>query len=70
MPEKIETLGDALPAEIKRCQALLPHYDAIGPVGAFGKAMIQADIDAAIKAMAEGDVVAMLRAYNALKDCE
>lgn len=64
-----ETLGTALPKEIERCQGLLAHYKAIGPVGAFGHAMISADIAAAHKAMMEGDAVAMLRAYNALKGC-
>lgn len=62
-----ETLGDALPKEIERCQKLLEQYAFIGPAGAFGHAMISRDIAAAHKAMMEGDVVAMLRAYEALK---
>jgi hypothetical protein len=65
-----ETLGTALPKEIRRCQNLLLEYAALGPVGAFGYAMISRDIIAAHKAMAEGDVVAMLRAYEALKGCK
>ena len=64
------TLGDALPREIKRCQELLVAYAEIGPAGAFGAAMIRADIAAAHKAMMEGDVVAMIRAYEALKGCQ
>ena len=64
------TLGDALPREIERCQELLVAYAEIGPAGAFGAAMIRADIAAAHKAMMEGDVVAMLRAYEALKGCQ
>jgi len=64
-----ETLGEALPREIKRCQELLIDYAAIGPAGAFGAAMIRQDIDAGLKALAEGDVVAALRAYEALKGC-
>ena len=63
------TLGDALPREIQRCQELLVAYAEIGPAGAFGAAMIRAGIDAAHKAMMEGDCVAMIRAYEALKGC-
>ncbi len=65
-----ESLGTALPKEIERCQELLTQYAAIGPAGIFGATMIRADIAAAHKAMMEGDVVGMLRAYEALKGCE
>lgn len=61
------TLADALPKEIERCQRLLEDYAAIGPVGNFGAMMIRRDIASAHKAMIEGDVVAMIRAYEALK---
>ena len=64
------TLGDALPREIERCQELLVAYAEIGPAGAFGAAMIRADIAAAHKAMMEGDCAAMIRAYEALKGCQ
>lgn len=69
-PTTGSTLGDALPKEIQRCQELLGIYKSLGHAGAFGHAMISADIAEAHKAMMEGDVVAMLRAYNKLKDCE
>lgn len=62
----METLGDALPKEIARVQEILGHYIAIGPGGAFGAAFIRADLAAATQAMIEGDVVAMLRAYETL----
>lgn len=64
------TLGDALPREIERCQDLLVAYAEIGPAGAFGAAMIWSDIAAAHRAMMEGDCVAMIRAYEALKGCK
>jgi hypothetical protein len=63
------TLGESLPLEIQRCQDLLVQYKAIGPVGAFGHAMISAEIAEAHKAMMEGDLVGMLRAYEKLKRC-
>lgn len=66
----LKTLGDALPQEIERCRKLLKHYAAIGPAGNFGASMIQADISAAEKAIMEGDTVAMIMAYKALKECE
>jgi len=65
-----QTLADALPQEIQRCQKLLQVYKSIGPVGQFGYVMIQADINEAHKAMMEGDVVAMIRCYQKLKDAE
>lgn len=64
-----ETLGDALPKEMARVRDhVLPHYIEIGPVGAFGAAMIRRDLDAAAKALAEGDVAAMIAAYQSLKE--
>lgn len=64
-----ETLGDALPKEMARVRDhVLPHYLAIGPAGAFGAAFIRQDLDAAARAMAEGDVVAMIRSYEKLKE--
>jgi hypothetical protein len=66
-----DTLGDALPREMARVRDhVLPAYLEIGPVGAFGAMMIRRDLDAATKALAENDVVAMLRAYEALKGCK
>lgn len=67
MNNQTETLGDALPKEIERCQRLLTQYEAIGPAGIFGATMIRADIAKAHKAMMEGDVVAMIQVYESLK---
>lgn len=63
-----DTLGDALPREMARVRdKVMPPYIAIGPAGAMALAMMRADLDAAATAMAEGDVVAMLQAYESLK---
>lgn len=70
MNTQIETLGDALPKELRRCQELLGTYIDLGPVGLFGATMIRNAIEEAQSAMASGDVVAILRAYNKLKGCE
>lgn len=63
-----DTLGDALPREMARVRdEVMPAYLEIGPPGAFALAMMRADLDAAAKAMVEGDVVAMLRCHESLK---
>jgi len=48
------TLGDALPKEI-------------GPPGNFALMLMEQSLDAATKAMTEGDVIKMIHAYNDLK---
>jgi len=63
-----ESLGTALVAEMARVRdKLLPEYIAIGPGGAPGAFMMRAELDAAAKALAEGDIVAIIRSYEALK---
>lgn len=66
----MENLMDGLLNEIERCSKLIPIYDELGPVGQFGKAMIQQDINNAKTAISSGDVVAMLQSFEALKNCE
>ena len=68
--EVTQSLADALPSEIKRCQELVIQYKEVGQAGAFGALMIQRDIDRAVKALASGDVLGMLAAYAALKESE
>jgi hypothetical protein len=68
MASEMNTLGDALPREMARVRdEVMPAYVEIGPVGAFALAAMRHDLDAAAKAMAAGDVLAMLRAYEALR---
>lgn len=70
-PEDPSTLGDALPREMARVRdQVMPAYLAIGTPGLFALTMMRADLDLAARAMAEGDVVAMLRAYQSLKGYE
>lgn len=71
MSEQPNNLGEALPREMTRVRdTIMPAYLSIGPSGAFALAMMRRDLDAAQKAMIEGDVVAMLAAYQALKGYE
>jgi len=63
-----ESLGTALPAEMARVRdQVLPAYLKI-PEGIFAATMMRADLDAAAKALAEGDVVEMMRVYGELKE--
>lgn len=73
---KTDTLGDALPREIERIQAKIARWQGyakdIGPQGAMGMNLtiqiMQAEVRAAIKALAEGDLAASIRTYQSLKD--
>jgi hypothetical protein len=63
------TLADELPKQMARVRdKILPHYVAIGPAGMFGATMIRRDLDAAAKALAEGDTVEMIRLCQSLKE--
>lgn len=63
-----DSLGTELPKEMARVRdELLPTYDAI-PTGVFAATLMRADLDRATRALAEGDVVEMIRCYEALKN--
>jgi len=62
-------IAEALAKEIQRNRELLELYKAI-PAGVFGATMIDLDIKNAIDALASGDVIEMLEAYEAMKDNE
>lgn len=64
----IETVGTALPKEMARVRDnIIPVYQTI-PTGAFATIMMRRDLDNAARAMAEGDVVGMIAALEALKE--
>lgn len=68
MTDQAYSLGEALPREMARVRdEIMPGYIEIGAPGFFALAMMRASLDAAAKALAEGDVVAMLCAYEDLK---
>lgn len=63
-----DTLGDALPREMARVRdEVMPAYIAIGAPGLIALTMMRADLDAAAKTLAEGDIPAMISAYESLK---
>jgi hypothetical protein len=62
------SLGEALPKEMARVRdEILPEYVALGFRGQFAAAFMRADLDAAAKALAEGDTVRMMQVYESLK---
>lgn len=65
------SLAEALPDEIKRVQVVRSHYEELRnlPNVIVGPqiAMMTADIDEGVASLASGDVVRMIRAYEALK---
>lgn len=63
----MSSLGEELPKEQARARELLGIYREIGPAGAFGALMIEQSLAAADQAVASGDVVAMISAYEDLK---
>jgi len=67
----MSTLGEALPKEMARVRdEVMPIYQEIGREGLPALTMMRLELDAAAKALAEGDVVAMLCAYESLKGFE
>ncbi len=67
------SLGEAYPKEQARCRELLRQYEEIrnlpGVNVNFAVAMIEKTLKEADQAAISGDPVAMLRAYEAMKDC-
>ena len=64
----MNNLAEALPAEIDRVQnEVMPAYRDIGIAGVPALSMMRASVQAAIRASAAGDVIAMIAAYKDLK---
>lgn len=64
----MSSLGIELPKEMARVRDdLMPAYQEIGPPGLFALALMRIELDRATKALAEGDVIQMMRSYEALK---
>ena len=65
------TLGDELPKEMARVRdEVMPAYLEIGPSGLPALMLMRRELDRAAKALAEGDVVAMIQALKSLKQFE
>lgn len=66
--EQPVSLGEALPREMARVRdEVMPAYIEVGPPGALALHFMRTSLDAATRALAEGDVIAMLQCYEDLK---
>ena len=63
-----KSLGEQMPKEQARVREVLGVFKEIGPAGAFGAYRIEQTLRAADEAVMSGDVVAMIRAYQDLKE--
>ncbi len=64
------SVGEQLPIEMARVRdKLLPIYDAI-PTGIFAATQMRLWLDEAAKALAQGEIIRILRAYEELKGFE
>lgn len=66
----VETVGDDFPREQARCREVLAHYRELGAAGVLGGIMIEATLREADEAMASGDIVRILQAYQRMKGVE
>lgn len=62
------SVGEEFPKEQARVRELLGEYKAIGSDGAIGAMLIEQALQRADEAAISGDVVAILRSYQELKD--
>jgi hypothetical protein len=67
MDDKVLTIGEALPQEIKRVEGLIALYASVSH-GCIAAVVMQEDVNAARKAMDECDLEMMIRSYQNLKE--
>jgi len=66
----MSSLGEDYPKMQAHVRELLGFYKELGPVGAFGAMMIEQVLQKADEAAMSGDLAAMIRSYQAMKECE
>lgn len=62
------SVGEDFPKQQARVRVILGYYREIGPVGAFGAAIIEQTLRDADAAIASGDIIAILRTYQEMKE--
>jgi hypothetical protein len=68
-----DSVGEALPREMTRIRKLLPNYERVAPFAPGARitiALMNASLDRAQAALASGDVIKIIRAYEDLKGYE
>ena len=66
----MSTLGDDYPKEQERLRKLIQVYTDLGPVGTFGKVMIEDVLRRADRAAIEGDLTSMISVYQEMRECK
>ena len=66
-PITAATLGEALRTETALVRQHLPIIDSWGPMFRNSATLMRLDLDQALKALAEGDVIEMIRVHERLK---
>lgn len=61
------SVGEDFPKQYARVREVLGYYKEIGPAGAIGAALIEHSLKQADEAMASGDVLKILIAYDDLR---
>ncbi len=67
---EITTVGEDFPKQQARVREVLGLYRDIGPNGMFGAMMIEKTLQEADEAQASGNIIEILRSYEALKEIE
>ena len=62
------SVGEDFPNQQARVRVILGYYREIGPAGAFMAAMIEQTLRDADAAIASGDIFAILRTYQEMKE--
>jgi hypothetical protein len=63
-----ESMAESLPREMARVRdEVMPAYREVGPNGSLALAFMTSDLDRAAKALADGNIVGMIHAYDSLK---
>jgi hypothetical protein len=64
----MSSVGEEYPKEQARVREILGHYKEIGPAGAFGAAWIEDVLRRADAAAISGDVLAVLRSFEEMRE--
>lgn len=62
----MSSIGEELPKEMARVREMIPIYDSV-PMGFIAANMMRNDLDRAATALADGNIVEIIRVYECLK---
>lgn len=65
----MSNLIEAIQKECARVRDCIPHYEELGPAGAFGAAVLKECVTEGEASIASGDAVRMVEALDKLRNC-